>query len=98
MGTTGFHSLGRNIPDFIVEIDLRPRCSDYFPSPRSSQDDELERACSRAFLRAKIFHERRCLGIRQCGMMAHGSYFRSLRKDVVEMPAPPRWIVAAAIS
>src|SRR5262249_58393970 len=87
--------MARDFPHRMVQIELGPPRAEGFPDTARRQDRELERTGRDSFARSKLDQEGGDLGIGECSVMLDPTYLRSRRYQVIEVPFPPRRILAA---
>jgi hypothetical protein len=86
--------LGGNRPQVIGSVYLAPPRSKHFGRAGSRHNGELKRQSGHAFALAKFSHEPRNVRVGQGWMMLYPLGTR--RKQLVQMTAPPRWIIPGA--
>src|SRR6476620_9359720 len=95
MLATGFHARGRDRPDSAVKIELLPPRAKHLARPCSREDRKFKRESGGCLPRLQIRHKGRQVVVAHCRVMAAREPL-ALWQELVQVPAPTCWILAAA--
>ena len=94
----GLHPLARHDPKPFGSIDFRPSSADDLARPGCRQDRELQSARRNALLMTQLSNEIADPVIGQRREVPYTANLFSPRHEVFKMPAPPRRVLAFAIT
>src|SRR5438874_11363525 len=94
----GFHALAGYDPKPFVTVDFRPSGADDLARPGCRQDRELQSARRHALLIPQLGHKGADLVIGQGRKVSDTANLLSPRHEVFKMSAPPRRVLAFAIT
>src|SRR6516225_3527788 len=96
MGLAALHAFARHGPNAVGDFG-RPG-HQHFAGPRSAKNAKLKRTRARAVFLPEHGHERRQCVVRHRGVMLDLADLRLLGKELVEIAAPARRVLAGAIT
>ena len=95
MFSTGLHTVRRNGPNCLLQVELLPACPQHLTRPCSGQDREFKGKRRRRLSRPQIGNEGWQLRIVHSRVMPATEHL-ALGEELIQMTTPPGWVFPRA--